>query len=136
MKRCPTCGAEYPDDSTICAIDQTPFEQSDIANLNTTPRSASEHPGHKAVTLTFPDYQWSARDAWKCVGMILVFQLVFGLVLAAIDLHFYGFYKWREYRGFGRCLMMIVYFAIGLLTAAYFARTETLTSFWKGFGLD
>jgi hypothetical protein len=25
MKKCPYCGAEYPDDATACAIDQTPF---------------------------------------------------------------------------------------------------------------
>jgi hypothetical protein len=27
MKKCPYCGAEYSDDATVCAIDQTPFEQ-------------------------------------------------------------------------------------------------------------
>lgn len=27
MKRCPYCGKEYPDDATVCAIDQTPFEE-------------------------------------------------------------------------------------------------------------
>ena len=36
MKKCPYCGAEYPDDATVCAIDQTPFEEE-------TPRS-SENP--------------------------------------------------------------------------------------------
>jgi hypothetical protein len=27
MKKCPYCGAEYPDEATVCAIDQTPFEE-------------------------------------------------------------------------------------------------------------
>lgn len=27
MKKCPYCGAEYPDDVMVCAIDQTPFER-------------------------------------------------------------------------------------------------------------
>ena len=26
MKKCSYCGAEYPDDAVMCAIDQTPFE--------------------------------------------------------------------------------------------------------------
>ena len=93
-------------------------------------------PNKNVPYLTFPDYKWSARDAWKCVGMILVFQFVWNMIVLAIDWHLHGFYTWREHNGFGRCFMTIVYFAIGLLTAAYFARTETLASFWKGFGFD
>jgi hypothetical protein len=27
MKECPYCGAKYPDDATICAIDETPLEE-------------------------------------------------------------------------------------------------------------
>jgi hypothetical protein len=26
MKKCSYCGAEYPDDAVVCAIDRTPFE--------------------------------------------------------------------------------------------------------------
>ena len=27
MKKCPYCGAEYPDDTIECAVDKTPFEE-------------------------------------------------------------------------------------------------------------
>jgi len=27
MKRCPYCGAEYPDEATVCATDGTPFDK-------------------------------------------------------------------------------------------------------------
>ena len=27
MKKCSYCGAEYPDDAVICAVDHTPFER-------------------------------------------------------------------------------------------------------------
>ena len=27
MKKCPYCGAEHPDDATVCMIDQTPFDR-------------------------------------------------------------------------------------------------------------
>ncbi|HVU28635.1 MAG TPA: hypothetical protein VHG71_12990 [Verrucomicrobiae bacterium] len=31
MKRCSYCGAGYPDDTMVCAVDQTPLEQSRLA---------------------------------------------------------------------------------------------------------
>jgi predicted amidophosphoribosyltransferase len=37
MKKCSYCGAEYPDDATVCAVDQTPF---DGAHLEEVPKVA------------------------------------------------------------------------------------------------
>lgn len=44
MKKCPYCGTEYPDDTAVCAIDQTPFEQETLQSreiLNRTLQSAT-----------------------------------------------------------------------------------------------
>src|SRR5450432_583699 len=76
MKKCPYCGKEYPDDATNCAIDNELL-------LDNFPQSKAEE--QKAEPhLTFPDYKWSARDAWKCLGTILVLMFVMVLILAVI----------------------------------------------------
>ena len=33
MKKCSYCGAEYPDDAVMCAIDHTPFEEMETDSL-------------------------------------------------------------------------------------------------------
>jgi membrane protease YdiL (CAAX protease family) len=133
MKRCPYCGAEYPDDFSVCSIDSNPLPE--IIKL---PPPADERiaaTNTEPTYLTFPDYQWSARDAWKCLGMYLFFEFVLGLFFWMMDFRFPGFYSWRR-SGFGYCSTSFLYYAVNLLTAAYFARTETLSTFLKAFGLD
>jgi len=131
VKSCPWCGKEYPDDATICFIDgkslsdNEPQLFSGTEGIDPLPDENPPHP-------TFPDYHWSARDAWKCIGMILVFGVVLFLVNRVLDLQFPSFYG----SGFGYFFRDILHYTICLLVAAYFARTESLTSFWKGFGLD
>ena len=65
--------------------------------------------------------------------MILVFEVLLGSIAFALNSHFPGFRRWHG-GGFG--FMSIVYSVLYLLTATYFARTESFASFWKGFGLD
>jgi membrane protease YdiL (CAAX protease family) len=136
MKKCPYCGNEYPDDATNCAIDNELLLDNSPQLVTAEKKEAEAAPKKEEPYIVFPDYKWSARDAWKCVGMILVFGFLWDLIVVGMDWHFLGFYNWRESNPFGRCLMAIIYYAIGLLTAAYFARTETLENFWKGFGLN
>lgn len=151
MKRCPYCNAEYPDDASACSIDGFPLPESipivtvaeqtsgsaeqATADGAVVSEAQAETAGKDSIYLTYPNYKWSARDAWKCVGMMLVFQFVLDLILFTLDRHFVSFYFWRA-TGVGFFLTALLFYVINLLTAAYFARTESLASFWDGFGLD
>jgi len=98
MKHCPYCGAEYPDDASMCSIDGHPLQE-DVPEpppISEQVKKASE----KTAYLTFPDYQWSARDAWKCLGIILVFQFLLDFLIAMVELRFPSFFNWRA-SGFG-----------------------------------
>jgi membrane protease YdiL (CAAX protease family) len=137
MKSCPYCGKEYPDEATICLIDREP-----LRDKNPQPSTSDEQAQEQlqaadknAPYLTFPDYQWSARDAWKCIGMIIVFGIIFWITILGLSWHFSAFRIWRL-SGFGNFSTTILSYAIELLVAAYFARTEIFAAFWKGFGLD
>jgi membrane protease YdiL (CAAX protease family) len=136
MKKCSYCGAEYSDDATACVTDQTPLDQPHFKNPDPIPPTTGEKPYQNTANLTFPDYQWSAKDAWRCLGMLVVFETLLGFLYIAMDWNIHGFYEWREHSPFGRLVVAVVFFGVGLLTAAYFARTDTLASFWQGFGLD
>jgi len=99
MKRCPYCGKEYSDDAVQCFTDgyalteigeQAPSGKEQVNIVGGPDDSAGgiselqpeykEQPG-----LTSPDYRWSARDGWKCLGMLLVFGFVLSAGVSAID---------------------------------------------------
>ncbi len=148
MKRCPYCGKEYPDEVVKCFIDghslpeivcrppsskkqpNVPCQALDSAGA--VPDSKPERK-HEPV-LTYPDYQWSARDAWKCLGMCLVIWFVWYTSISGMG-RVRAFHAWHR-SGIGFLSMTSVRYTLFLLTAAYFARTEKLASFLRGFGLD
>ena len=135
MKKCPYCGNEYPDDATACFIDGEPLADN-TSQLTVVEDQAVDVTPHKDdPPRTFPDYQWAARDAWKCVAMILLLGFVFETIIYALGLHFLGFRRWHG-AGFGYFSIALLRYAVGLLVAVYFARTDTFVSFWKGFSLD
>jgi membrane protease YdiL (CAAX protease family) len=84
---------------------------------------------------TFSEKQWSAKDAWKCLGMLLVFGIVEYFILRALDRAIPGFSYWHR-SGYGFFCVVILSTATNWLTAAYFSRVETLKTLWKGLGLD
>lgn len=129
MKKCPYCGAEYPDEATVCAIDtQALLEHPPKAKVEPAPaaKQRKEEP-----VLLYPDYQWRARDAWKCIGIMLCLGVVLFAVNHGVYLLSRPFYR----SGFGDVSRSLLHYGVELLTVAYFARTQTLAAFWKGFGL-
>jgi membrane protease YdiL (CAAX protease family) len=137
MKRCTYCGTEYPDDATVCVIDRTPLEDpivraqekvGDTANISSGARQED-------LDVVYPEYQWSAKDGWKFLGMILVFDLLWYVVMEALFWNFRSYAHWRV-GPYGAVVMHFLFVAMNILIAAYFARTETIVSFCKATGLD
>jgi membrane protease YdiL (CAAX protease family) len=85
--------------------------------------------------LTFPDYKWSARDAWKCFVTLLVFEFVIAFPLTSFASYSAGFRIWCL-SGIGSFCLSLFYSAVYLFVVAYFARTESWKTFFEGFGLN
>src|SRR5215471_21647124 len=106
MKRCPYCGKEYPDDAAKCFIDGYPLpeivqdafpgmEGVSVPVQTVDPGAVAQdleiESGHEPAQI-YPDYRWSARDGWKCLGMFLFIEFV----LAVMDrrLAFFHGLRW------------------------------------------
>lgn len=136
MKQCPYCGKEYSDDADVCLIDGQALEAEASGQRTEDPDSA--HQSLARVSQPFqpwPDYRWTQRDAWKFIGMIVVFDVVWFYALSVPYTFIPHFYHWR-WGPFGDVTMAILYAGLHFFTALYFARTETFASFWKAAGLD
>lgn len=129
MKKCPYCDKEYPDDATVCVVDTTVL-------VDNPPKPAVEAvksgPVESTPYLKYPDYQWSARDAWKCIGILVCLTFV----VFAIDDITYRIVPHFYLSGVGFICHGILLFATWIVTACYFARTETFAAFWEGFGFN
>ncbi len=136
MKQCPYCGKEYSDDMALCPLDRQPLAEVGVASLVETANVAPKIPARKSEPyVPYPEYRWSQRDAWKFLGMYLVFGALWSVVTNSLDAHLHPFYLWT-WSPFGVVTMAVLYAGLCVLTAAYFARTETFTSFCKAMGLD
>ena len=126
MKRCPYCGAEYPDEAEVCALDRQPL-----------PRSVDEGGGTgaaKTVHPTWPEYQWSARDGWKCLGMFLLLELFLIPVTTMMELWLPGSAAWLK-TAFGLLCGSAVIYGISLVITIHLSKTGLRSSFWRAFGL-
>lgn len=141
MKACPYCGKEYPDDATVCAIDQERLDPPPSPIVQSSHTAPSEVADGSATipkddsNLVFPEYQWSARDGWKFFGMTVVFAVLWYVITGALYRRFDRFYHWR-WGPVGCLVMALIYAGIRLLLAGYFGRTESFASFCKAVGLD
>jgi len=127
MKKCSYCGEEYPDDATVCAIDSQL-----LINSSSQLAAGDEQKFKTAAYLKFPEYKWSARDAWKSIVMLVIFAFI----MTGVNHLFYSAFPVFAKSGPGSFLRSLLHYFVGLFAVVYFARTETLATFWKGFGLD
>ena len=134
MKKCEYCGREADDETSYCHECGTQFPP-EVAPDNTEKPSPTVQGTLDAWEVTGTANLWAARDAWKCLGMLLVFWFVAGLAVAALTAHFPGLHYWTR-QGVGRFIGYSVQFSILVLTALYFARMKSVEAFLKTFGLD
>lgn len=139
MKKCPYCGKEYSEEVVNCLTDNYPLIDStpDVVQPESATAACTDQAevgGEGAGYVCYPAYTWKARDAWKCLGFLFVIEIVLGLFVRALEtLPPIG--KWSA-TGPGYFCTRLLFYTVGLLVAAYFARTETLATFWSGFGLE
>jgi membrane protease YdiL (CAAX protease family) len=123
----------------VCAIDQQTLNPptTDFAQITVGRAAGADAPttSRDNSDLVFPEYRWSQRDAWKFLGMTMVFGSLWYVVTGALYSRFPNFYQWR--RGpLGFLMMDLIYAGIHITLAAYFGRTESFSSFCKAVGLD
>ena len=71
MKKCPWCGKEYPDEVSVCAIDQNPLESCDPEP----PAPASETDAVEASeTLNQRDADTGVPEGFRCLGKFDPFE--------------------------------------------------------------
>lgn len=140
VKQCPYCGTEYSDSATLCPVDRQPLNavgilESQVATSRDITRRDSSSRAWTDTFVVYPEYRWSARDAWKFWGMILLFDILSGGVAIILSAVFHNFHQWRE-SPVGFFVWNSVFAVVCLFTAAYFARTETFESFRLAVGLN
>ena len=130
MKKCPYCGRHNDEEVEDCVECGTRFARTSVPTTDEPPVVAPR----PAPEATARDDSWSARDAWKCLGMFVVFEFVIGVVWRAMGVGFPGFQP-LLHSGAGHLGFSVVHYTVDILIVLYFARTESLRSFLKAFGL-
>jgi len=133
MKKCEYCGGETEDEAAYCHGCGTRFPSKVISDHTESPSTAvdltieAEGPAGEAQP-------WTARDAWKCFGMVLVFWLLEGFVVASLRNAFPPLRYWSR-TGAGHFIIASMQMTLSVLTALYFARIRSVETFVRAFGL-
>jgi membrane protease YdiL (CAAX protease family) len=77
---------------------------------------------------------WTAKDAWKCLGVFILFVFIILEIWKGIGIVVPPF-RYFSLSGMGNFVFDIVHYSVLLLIVLYFARTDTWQSFLKAFGL-
>jgi membrane protease YdiL (CAAX protease family) len=133
MKKCEYCGRQSEIEAIFCQGCGTQFAPAAPPAIGEKPGIAPAAPQPAAV-VPVSEEPWTARDAWKCLGMFAVFAVVISLMWGAIQVQFSGFRHFSR-SGAGHFVLSVVHYAVCILTMLYFARTESLRSFLKALGL-
>ena len=131
--KCSYCGRENVDQAEYCAecgSRMTPRPAS-VVDAEPPELHAGSSPPSEIINLDNP---WVAKDAWKCLGMFVVFHLGIGQMLRAVEILVPAF-RHLAGTGAGHVIYSIIHYSVFILTALYFARVESLETFLKAFGL-
>lgn len=82
----------------------------------------------------YPAYCWSAKDAWKCLGMFVVVEFVIGFLRFAVQARSPGFSHF-VHSGAGHFTFACIFYGLDILIMLYFARVESFRDFKEAFGL-
>jgi hypothetical protein len=134
MKKCEYCGREADDETSYCHECGTQFPAKAASESTEKPSTSAEGAVCATEAIGIAGI-WTARDAWKCVGMLLVFWVVPSFTIGALTTRFPLLRHWTR-QGAGHFIVYSLQFSISVLTALYFAQLKSVEAFLKRFGLD
>jgi membrane protease YdiL (CAAX protease family) len=131
VRKCSYCGGSSENSAPHCAGCGTEFEKE--------PRAADSQrtaPADNAGASVKSVYEqpWSARDAWKFLGMFVVFEVVLELLWEAVEGMIPGF-RQLALSGAGHLGKFLLFSTVEILTMLYFSRVENRQQFLEAFSL-
>ncbi len=130
-RTCSYCGLQNPENAERCSECGTRLRPAAVAEEKITSILFDSESGLESTDSENP---WTVKDAWKCLGMFLLFHFVLSQISRLVGIAFppvRSFYG----TGGGHFVLSLVQDTVLVLNVLYFARTESWESFLKAFGL-